>query len=191
MVDIRSIEGSALPTQQGTEQEATSHSRVGRSKRNERPRRQHNRGGYCSCHTSVALNRYSGHAITRCWPRGHIGGGTPAPPQSSKLTCFAISSGVVVPQHQPAHRRCYQHQHTAPWRGGAGEPPWKGIKAISGSLTLTDGTLVPTVGHVRVVSARSKSRYGGFVGQARAPSLGRGRQRHHQAPVGQVPLPGS
>jgi hypothetical protein len=31
MVDIRSIAGSSLPTQQGTEQEATSNSRVGRS----------------------------------------------------------------------------------------------------------------------------------------------------------------
>jgi hypothetical protein len=71
MVDIRCIASSSLPTQQGTEQEATSHFRAG--------------------------------------------GGAPAPPQSSRPTCFTISSRAVAPRRRPAHHCCYQH--TASRRG--------------------------------------------------------------------------
>jgi hypothetical protein len=79
------------------------------------PRCQHSHGGHYSCYTPAVLSRYGGHATTRCWPRGHAGGGTPAPPQSSRPTCFAVNSGAVAPRHQQA--RHSRHQHATSRKG--------------------------------------------------------------------------
>jgi hypothetical protein len=128
----------------------------------ERLRRHHNRRSHCSWHTPAALSRYGGRAATRCWPRGHARGGTPAPPQSSRPACFTISSGAVAPRRRPPH--CHHYQHTASRRATA-EPPWWGTSAVSSTLALTSGALTLT-GHTAQVidSMRSKSRYDRFLG---------------------------
>jgi hypothetical protein len=72
------------------------------------------------------------------------------------------SPSAVAPRCRLARRRCYQH--AASWRV-AGELPWWGASAISGTLALTSGALTLTDGTAPIVdSTRNKSRYGGFVG---------------------------